>query len=414
MKIAFFSDCYLDLTGGIISVINAEKAELERRGHTVYVFSSAYPRSDKAKKNLAKHHIFPVPSHRFLLRGITPIARRPSIVIKYLKKNFPELADFDVFYVHYEASVSIAGLKLAKFYNIPSIQMMHGREDVGETNLIPYGLRTLVATLLDHFHAKCVPVEVKISRDNYLASRLAHAKMWEIMVRQANFADLVLTPSRHFRAKLLHYGVTRPIKVLPNGLPDELIPPKVQPKSYDATRPLKIIWHNRLSAEKRMMPFLHALTKVKGPYILEVYGGGGDYFRAKRFAKNHHLNAHFHNTTPFDTIYKKLAQSDLDVLVSYNFDTFGMTLIEAQSVGVPVLIADPDLKEIVPAGSYLLSSTPTPDAMADALNQLFTHPAKIQQMSKIMLKNRDNIKISTNIDEFEKLVKNLQKSLAKE
>lgn len=43
MKIAIFSDCYLDLTGGIVTTINAEKAELERRGHTVYVFSSAYP-----------------------------------------------------------------------------------------------------------------------------------------------------------------------------------------------------------------------------------------------------------------------------------------------------------------------------------------------------------------------------------
>ena len=47
MKIAFFSDCYLDLIGGIVTTINVEKAELERRGHTVYVFSSSYPHDKK-------------------------------------------------------------------------------------------------------------------------------------------------------------------------------------------------------------------------------------------------------------------------------------------------------------------------------------------------------------------------------
>ena len=52
MKIAFFSDCYLDLSGGIVSNINAEKAELERQGHTVYVFSSAYPHSENEIKKL--------------------------------------------------------------------------------------------------------------------------------------------------------------------------------------------------------------------------------------------------------------------------------------------------------------------------------------------------------------------------
>ena len=410
MKIAFFSDCYLDLTGGIVSVINTEKAELERRGHTVYVFSSAYPRSDKIRKNLAKKHIYPMPSHRFLFRGLTPIAKRSAVLIRYLEKNFPELRDFDAFYVHYEASVSVAGLKLAKKYKIPAIQEMHGREDMGETNIIPYGFRTLVASFFNCYHASSLRQKVQIHRDDYLAPTIAHAKMWEIMVRHANFADYVITPSKQFAAKLKRYGVTKPIEVLPNGFPDEKIPKNVKPKKYDNSRPLKIIWHSRVSAEKRMMPFLHALAKIEDNYQLSVYGGGGDYFRAKRFAKNHGINARFYNTTSFDKVYQKLADADLDVLVSYNFDTFGMTLIEAQSVGVPVFIADPDLKEIVPAGSYILSNNPTSDAMASALRQIYRHPEKIQAMSEAMLKRRDDIKISTKITELEKIIKKLSKN----
>lgn len=413
MKIAFFTDCYLDLTGGIISVINTQKAELERRGHTVYVFSSAYPRSARQRTELAKKHIFPVPSYYILFRGLTPIARRPAVVLKFLRKNFPELKDFDVFYSHYEANASIAGLKLAKEYNIPSIQFMHGREDVGETNIIPYGFRTIVASFLNKLHAKTLRQKVQIPVDDYLATNRARAKMWEIMVRQANSADFVLTPSNHFRTKLIHYGVTRPIEVLPNSFPDDQISENIEPKEYTNDRELKIIWHSRVSAEKRIMPFLRALRQTNGKYRLEVYGGGGDYFRARRYARTHHLNAHFHNTTPFKIIYKELAKADLDVLVSYNFDTFGMTLIEAQSLGVPVFIADPDLTEIVPKNSYILSADPTPVAMADALNDIFAHPECIKSMSEAMLKHRDDIKISTSMDKFEQIIKKIHQNYCK-
>jgi len=103
MKIAIFSDCYLDLTGGIVTAINADKAELERRGHTVYIFSSAYPKSQKEKQQLAKKHIYPVKSCRIFGRGLTPIARRPKIIEKELEKTHPELKNFDIFYVPYEA-----------------------------------------------------------------------------------------------------------------------------------------------------------------------------------------------------------------------------------------------------------------------------------------------------------------------
>ena len=109
MKIAFFSDCYLDLTGGIVSSINAQKAELEHLGHTVYVFSTGYPKSDAELKKLAKQKIFQVPSCRLCFRGATPVSRRPKIIEKWLKNSHPEIKDFDVFYVHYESGCSIAG-----------------------------------------------------------------------------------------------------------------------------------------------------------------------------------------------------------------------------------------------------------------------------------------------------------------
>lgn len=407
MKIAIFSDCYLDLTGGIVTTINIDKAELERRGHTVYVFSSAYPKSPKETQQLAKNHIFPVRSCRIFGRGLTPIARRPGIIEKELEKTHPELKNFDVFYVHYEAGCSIAGLQLAKKYKIPSVQVMHGREDVGEEKLIPFGLRTFVATALNLFHSWYIPHKIKIRRDRYLANTIAKAKMWTLMVNHANYADLILTPSDHFRQKLVHYGVTKPSFSLHHGIDDKKISKTVKPKSFSGEETLKIIWHSRLSGEKRIMPFLTALTKVSGKYHLSVYGDGPEAKKAKKYTKKHHLNVTFYGAANFDTIWQTLEKAHLDVLVSYNYDTFGMTLLEATAAGVPVLIADPDMKEILPPDSYILTQKETSTEIAKSINYIFAHPEVIKKMSAAQIVARDQIQVSIKIRKLEKIFKML-------
>ena len=182
MRIAIFSDCYLDLTGGIVSSINAQKSALEARGHTVYIFSTGFPKSKSKLGSLAEEHIYQVPSCKLFFRGLTPISRRPKIIENWLKNTHPELKSFDVFYVHYEAGCSIAALRLARKLHIPSVQVMHGREDMGETNIIPYGLRTLVAYSLNLFHSWYLPHLTNVKQDHYLADNLAKAKMWTMMV----------------------------------------------------------------------------------------------------------------------------------------------------------------------------------------------------------------------------------------
>lgn len=411
MKIAFFSDCYLDLTGGIVSSIKAQKSALEQDGHTVLIFSTGFPRSRTELQKLAHQQIFQVPSCWLFFRGLAPISHRPGIIEKWLLKEHPELKDFDTFYVHYEAGCSIAALRLGKKLGIPTVQVMHGREDMGETHIIPFGLRTFVAAGLNWLHSWYLPHPTKIHRDDYCANSIAKAKMWSLMVNHANFADIVITPSNHFRKKLLHYGVTKKIQVFPNGYPDKNYPKSATAKTLKPSEELRMVWHSRVSAEKRMMPFLHALCNVQGNYRLDVFGGGGDYFRAKRFAKRHQLNVIFHGNTPFDQVQKAIAKSHLDCLVSYDFDTFGMTLIEAEAYGVPVFICDPDMKEVVPSGSYVISKNETPEAMAAALNQLINHPEYINAMSKVMLNHRSEILISHRIKQLEELFTHLKSNM---
>jgi len=407
MKIAIFSDCYLDLTGGIVQVINSQKAELEKLGHTVYIFSTGYPKSPETLTKLARQHIFQVPSCQLFFKGLTPVSRRPHIVERWLLKNHPELQDFDIFYVHYESGCSIAGLRLARQFKIPSIQMMHGREDVGEASIIPRGFRTLVAQLLNWFHSWYLPHPTHIRPDDYLARNTAAVKMWELMVNHANYADIVITPSEHFRKKLKHYGVTRPIKVVPNGYPDAKFPSKVTLKELALGEKLYLIWHSRVQGEKRILPFLQALTLITGKWQMEIYGDGTEFQKAQTYATKHHLPVKFHGNVKFEQLQKAILSAHLDVLVSYNYDTFGMTLIEAEAYGVPVFICDPDLREVIPTGGYVLSTPETPEAMAAALQDLLSHPERIAKMSSIMIKRRSEILISHRIQKLLEIFKDL-------
>jgi glycosyltransferase involved in cell wall biosynthesis len=164
---------------------------------------------------------------------------------------------------------------------------MHGREDMGVSTIIPRGFRTIVATLLNWFHSWYLPHPIKIKKDDYLADTTAKAKMWTMMVNHANYADYVITPSHHFAKKLTHYGVKHKIQIFPNGYPDQNFPTNPTVKSLNPSEPLKIIWHSRLSGEKRIIPFLQALSQVNGKYHLDVYGGGADLKRAKHYVAKH-------------------------------------------------------------------------------------------------------------------------------
>lgn len=436
MKIAIFTDCYLDLTGGIVTVIDSEKQELEHRGHTVYVFSSAYPKSAAKRQSLAKKHIYPVPSCKLWGRGATPIARRPRVVEKWLLRNHPELRDFDIFYVHYEAGCSIAGLRLGRQLGIPTVQVMHGREDRGEELIIFPGFRTLVAAALDYFHSWYLPHPVQIYQDDYLAPTVARVHMWSIMVNHANAADLIITPSEFFRKMLVRYGATRPVRSLHHALADKYAVAPVQPRALNITvaseanadsasapatpvsgrmigayftpdHPLEIIWHSRLCPEKRILPFLRALSLVQGAYHLSIYGEGIEAVQAKTYAKTHHLNVTFHGAAKFDKIWDALQHAHLDVLVSYDYDTFGVTLIEAEAAGVPTLICDPNLTEIVPSGGFVLAESPSPVDLASALDDLIAHPERLAKMSKAMLAHRSTNRISAKIDQLEQIFQDL-------
>ena len=381
MKIAIFTDLYLEVAGGIPSSIKAQKASLKALGHQVTVFCPGTTCDDP--------DVVLIPTSWLKING-APMGRGPHKIIRFIEQRDDFKKSFDLVHVHYEAEVSLAGMLLARKYKKPLVQTMHGREDMAIGVNVPFGFKTIASSLLNFIHARFIPHRIRIKKDQYLAPTLARAKMWTLMVNHANFADLVLTPSEHFARKLKNYGVKKPLLAVSNGVADSLAERSWQIRKFDGKKPLRIIWNSRASREKRIIPFLQALKLSGIPFKLEVFGGGNHLAKAKRYAKRHNLakQIKFYGQVPHEKLLEKMQEQHLSATVSYGFDTQGLTLLEAEVTGLPVFFCDPDMAEIVPADSFIMSTGPSPAAMAEALRKLYSTPEQIEAMSKVMLKHR--------------------------
>ena len=405
MRIALFTDIYLDIPGGIPSSIKAQKSALQKLGHKITIFCPG------GQTNNTEKVLYIVPTHRLLRPNQAPLAKRPKKILHSIKKEYPVFSDyFDLVHVHYEASCSIAGVKLAKEYKLKLIQTMHGREDIAINTNLPAPTKYLVAKLLNTMHSISLgrlssKTERLPKKDSFLIKNSVCQNMWQLMVRQANLADAVISPSAHFAKNLKHYGVKKPIHVISNGVDDSYLQNlSFSIRLFKPNEPLRIIWNSRLSKEKRILPFLQSVanSKHKDRIDLTIIGDGNQMQEAKNFAKSHLQSSQikFLGIIPHEQIFNFMQNQHISVINSYGFDTQGMTILEAVACGLPILYADPAMDEVVPEHGGLRSPNDSVAAMTDTIDQLFAHPALIEEMSKNTIKAKDSVLQSTQISKL--------------
>lgn len=402
MKIAVFTDLYLEIAGGIPSSISAQKKELERLGHEVTVFCPGF--SKPKEKNVVV-----LPTSKLIKINGAPTTRKPKVIIDFIEEKYPNFkTDFNLIHAHYEAGASIAAIILAKKYKMPFVQTMHGREDMAIAVNVPHPFKTIAGVTLNKLHKhflKSYSETVKVNRDNYLAPTIATKNMWELMVREANSADNVITPSQHFADKLTHYGVSKPIIAVSNGVSDETANShdwKIRTLSKASDEPLKIIWTSRLSKEKRILPFLEALAIVKkssDKFFFTALGDGNEFEASQKFAQENGIaeNCDFKGAVPHEQVLEYLKDQHLSIINSYGFDTQGLTILEAGAVGLPTIYCDKDMDQVILENGGLRAEDETPEKMAELILDVINHPAIIEEMSKACFKNRDSVLQSTQI-----------------
>lgn len=428
LRIAIFTDVFLGIPGGIPSSIRAQKTALESLGHQVTIFCPGTQQDfENPLPQFGANHdpnIILVPTAKFLVNG-APFSKWTKYVTRFIEQKYPNLAEtFDLFHVHYEATTSMAGLLLAKKYGIKVIQTMHGREDMAIAINVPHPFKTLAATGINLIHRTTLkPIAKKSLKPDYqnteiknLAPTIARRQMWQMMVRQANLADQVITPSAHFAKKLQLFGVTRPISVISNGIADqEMTNFTPQVRSYQRSEPLRILWFSRLSKEKRILPFLESLKLAQElepnfRFIFTIIGDGNQMSKVQKFCKKHFDEASIKifGTIPHQEILQKYTKDQhLSIINSYQFDTQGLTILEAAACNLPVIYADPDMSEIVPNHGGLCAKSPNPCAMTELLLKIYHQPELIQKLSQNLAASEKTYLQSQQIEKLLKLYRQL-------
>ena len=185
MNIGFFTDTYLPQINGVVTSIEIFRKELLKLGHRVYLYG---PRFNSRNDPVYDH------AHDIYRFYSVPYFRQKEhrIVVPF-SPTFLNFRRFklDIIHTHTYFPLGIYAAYLAKRHRIPLVHTYH----------------TLWA---EYAHYSFLPPETS-----------RRALTWGSKF-YCNRCDLVLAPSRVIREVLLHYGVRKPIQVLPTGIEAEL------------------------------------------------------------------------------------------------------------------------------------------------------------------------------------------------
>lgn len=376
LRIAMFSDFHPATLGGIQTSMRAQRRALERLGHHVTVFTIPPPQPGPPDPGI----VVLATTAGLAVNGY-PVALPTRGNARRIDAVFAERG-FDVVHTQTTYGAGVAGLRAARRQGIPVVQSMHSRDDsfIERNSPFPY----LAALTMRVLHGGFVRLRATMPR--LPESRTArHA--WRPLVAQAQAADRVVVPTRHFAQRLAAHGVDRPMHVVSNGVDDDLV--RGLPKRPGERDPLlRVLWCGRFSAEKRPLEAIEAVHRAEG-CTLDIYGAGALEPRLRSAVDGLGLRerVRLHGEVSQAECLAAMRAHDVLLFPSAGCDTQGMVLLEAVAVGLPVLHCDPDVTETVPEGGELRARDCSTTALADALRTLADHPDSLDAMRAVLARH---------------------------
>jgi glycosyltransferase involved in cell wall biosynthesis len=389
-----FGDQHAETLGGAQVSMRLQRRFLEKSGHTVTVVAPAM-HGARARAARADPSYLDLPSIPITLDreySMTwPGRRTDRRLDAALRRLIEDTGRPRVDVVHVQADFwgAYIGHRFARRHSLPVVHTMHNRVDVGIEATAPFP--GLVLRVLNAWQRRALGVFMEgkpVGRDG-----------WAYLRRFAGRSDAVTAPSSHFAHRLEAHGAVpggrrgampgadgpRPVRavdVIWNGIDDDLLD-EVLGATGSATGvpaerapgPPRFVWLGRMSPEKRLLPFLEALAASGVDADVEVIGGGGQLRAARRLVERRRPRARirFAGRMPYPQTLRRIAAADAVVQTSIGFETQGMTIFEAASLGTPAVVSDPDLAAELGTGFWAVgegvTANPSVTALAEALRK---------------------------------------------
>jgi 1,2-diacylglycerol 3-alpha-glucosyltransferase len=315
LGIAFYTDSYLPAVDGVVSSILNFRAELEKRGHRVYIFSSC--KIGTTKPNSSKVFLYP---------GIDfkPYPQYSMALFPYNSLSKLKSLNIDLIHAHTPLVMGFAGLMSAKLGRYPIIGSYH----------------TVVnnKTVVDDYYPK--NKQLKRLTSKYML------KYIQFFYRRCNATTV---PSNVIARMLKNYGGIENIQVVPNSVDLLTFNPKADGSGMRNVLKIKnrektVLYLGRLSKEKKIEVLLKAaavITRKREDVKFIIGGAGPAEVHYKNLAKKLGIQRHVKFLGHVER--KKLpglyAAADLLCLPS-TFETQGIVSLEAMATGKPVVGAN--------------------------------------------------------------------------
>ncbi|MGZ8804744.1 MAG: glycosyltransferase [Microbacterium sp.] len=346
MHVVMFGDQHVESLGGAQVSMRLQRRFLERAGHTVTIVAPRMhgPRAGAADAAYVDTPSIPItPDREYALSW--PGRRTDRFVDAALAVRPP----VDVVHVQADFWGAFTGHRFAARHSLPVVHTMHNRVDVGIEATAPFP--ALVLRALNAWQRRAlrdVPGPAELGRDG-----------WSYLRRFAARSGAVTAPSAHFARRLQEHGAVtasgRPAIDVWNGIDDDVLDAAL---AGGASAPVpgrpRFVWLGRMSPEKRLLPFLEAVAQAGIDADVEIIGGGGQQQAARRLVTRLAPTASvdFAGRLPYVETLRRIAAADAVVQTSIGFETQGMTVFEAASLGTPAVVSDPDIAEELGSGLW--------------------------------------------------------------
>jgi glycosyltransferase involved in cell wall biosynthesis len=350
MHVLLFCEQHPHTLGGAQVSVNLQADFLERAGHVVTFVSPALRTG-------------PVDSERFIdlpSRAI-PTVREYTWIwpntkhLSQIERDLSTRPAVDVVHVQSDFWGAALGYRYARQHNLPIVHTMHHRLDVGVDRSVPFP--GLFYTLLGKWQ------RWSLGGDAIARPRNA----FDYLAGYAHHSDVVTAPSEHFARLLTEKDVVSrrhpDIAIVPTGVSDDVLDrvARIPRTRRNVTR---VTWVGRFSPEKRLLEFLEGVAECPEPLDVVIVGDGVLASRAKAIAPP---NVTFVGAVAYDRAIELIADSDVLVQTSHDFETQGMTVTEAVSMGTHVVLADSAVAEGLPESSVTVTTDLSPTALGEAL-----------------------------------------------
>ncbi|WP_374976120.1 glycosyltransferase [Microbacterium trichothecenolyticum] len=372
MHVVMFGDQHAESLGGAQVSMRLQRRFLEKTGHTVTIVAPAM-HGPRARGAAADRSYVDLPSIPITVDREYSMSWPGRRTDRWLDAALAGRPPVDVVHIQGDFWGAFIGVRYAERHGIPIVHTMHNRLDVGIEATTPFPKTVL--RVLNAWQRRALGRGVGESERGHDG--------WAYLRRFGARAAAITAPSTHFARRLEANGVVPGagassaagvVDVIWNGIDDDVLDEVLAMAPAERASGLpRFVWLGRMSPEKRLMPFLEALAASGIEAEVEVIGGGGQLRTARRLVEKLQPRAAviFAGRMPYAQTLRRIAAADAVVQTSIGFETQGMTIFEAASLGTPSVVSDPDLAAELGEGFWAVGDGATPDpsvaALADAL-----------------------------------------------